>query len=76
MEFCPRCNRMVVTRQQNKKYRFISELPDTEPLLQMICNVCGVTVSVDSDRQDIQEDLKTVHKMIREIEKPRSFVEK
>jgi len=65
LDFCPRCNRKVVSQQVTKDYHFSDNKMSVKAVDQVICNICGVTVSLITEEKDLMEDLKKIHNLIR-----------
>ena len=74
LEYCPKCNRKTVSQKLVKDYRFMDDRTVVKNVSHHLCNICRTTVSIDTHVEEIQKDLKAIHELIVNNNKPKNPV--
>ena len=61
LDYCPRCDRKVVSQQVTKDYHYSYNHKTIKSIQQIICNICGVTVSLISKDPTLKNDLMAIN---------------
>jgi len=70
---CPKCARKVVMKQVTKDYHLSDSSSSVKAVDQIVCNICGVTVALLTDKIRLHQDLAKIHQLIREQNMPAPY---